>query len=79
MAGSTLVIGMQRCSNGWCSGNVVVVEMSCCATSWAVSEAVQKNAHDSHQPIWRLVGTTIWKGSLDMEGRIYAKFHASSG
>jgi hypothetical protein len=32
-------------------------------TSLAVSDAAQKNGGDSHHPIWRLLGTTIFVSS----------------
>ena len=39
-------------------------------TSRAVSDAAQKNGGDSHQPIWRLLGTTMLMSSMDASGSV---------
>jgi len=57
MVGSVPGLGMQRFSRG-CSWSGVLLSLRVWAMSRAVSDAEQKKAGDSHQPIWRLVGTT---------------------
>jgi len=69
MVGSVPGLGMQRFLRG-CSGRQVLLSPKFWAMSHAVSEAEQKNAGDSHQPIWRLVGMTSWMGLLSLAGRM---------
>ena len=67
---------MVRSSSGWAGRHPFASATYVAATSRAVSDAAQKNAGDSAQPICSADGTTISTGPPGCVGSTYAKFHS---